>query len=302
MDIKQLESFVVVAEQGSFSQAARILHISQPSISTHIGALEKELGIKLLNRTTKKVSLTREGADIYEYALGIFNLTKRIRERGEDPERQILQLGASSVPSAYILPEIMHGFRQEHPQVRIALRQSDSSIVVEEIMDGACDVGIVGDMIKAAQLEYTPIIRDRNVLVTMNDPRFDDRGETMEDILQILVTEPVIMRESGSGSRRYFDLFLTAHDLSFSSVHIAAYCNDMEAVKNMVARGLGVSIVPAVSVAREVEQGNLLAFDLTGDREEDMRTFYLVAKRDRRKNSLKQQFVTYVKEHCGIEV
>lgn len=297
MDIKQLESFVVVAEQGSFSQAARILHISQPSISTHIGALEKELGVKLLNRTTKKVSLTKEGADIYEYALGIFNLTKRIRERGEDPNRQVLQLGASSVPSAYILPEIMHGFRQAHPQVRIALRQSDSSIVVDEILDGVCDVGLVGDLIKTPQLEYTPIIRDSNVLITTNDVRFRDRSGSIEDILDMLTTEPVIMRESGSGSRRYFDLFLTAHELSLSAVHIAAYCNDMEAVKNMVARGLGVSVVPAVSVAREVERGELLAFDLSGDREEDMRTFYLVAKKDRRKNSLKQQFIKYVKEH-----
>ena len=77
--------------------------------------------------------------------------------------------------------------------------------------------------------------------------------------------------------------------------------NDMEAVKNMVARGLGVSIVPAVSVAREVERGDLLAFDVTADRKEDMRTFYLVAKKDRKKNSLKQQFVKYVKERYGIE-
>ena len=106
----------------------------------------------------------------------------------------------------------------------------------------------------------------------------------------------MIMRESGSGSRRYFDLFLTANELSFSAVHIAAYCNDMEAVKNMVVRGLGISVVPAVSVAKEVKQGELLAFDLTGDREEDMRVFYLVAKKDRRKNSLKQQFINYVKE------
>lgn len=296
MDIKQLESFVVVAEQGSFSQAARILHISQPSISTHIGALEKELGVKLLNRTTKKVSLTKEGADIYEYALGIFNLTKRIRERGQDPSRQVLQLGASSVPSAYILPEIMYGFRQAHPHVRIALRQSDSSIVVDEVLDGVCDVGVVGDLIKTPQLEYTPIIRDKNVLVTMNDKRFADRDGSIEDILEMLTTEPVIMRESGSGSRRYFDLFLTANELSFSAVHIAAYCNDMEAVKNMVVRGLGISVVPEVSVAKEIKQGELLAFDLTGDREEDMRTFYLVAKKDRRKNSLKQQFINYVKE------
>ena len=88
MDIRQLESLVVVAEQGSFSEAARILHISQPSISTHISALEKELGIRLFNRTTKKVVLTSQGKEIYEYALGIFNLTKRIRDLGSSPNSQ----------------------------------------------------------------------------------------------------------------------------------------------------------------------------------------------------------------------
>ena len=158
MDIRQLESLVVVAEQGSFSEAARILHISQPSISTHISALEKELGIRLFNRTTKKVVLTSQGKEIYEYALGIFNLTKRIRDLGSSPNSQTLQLGASSVPSAYMLPEIMRGFREEYPDCRIALRQSDSAIVVEELLDGVCDVGIVGDVIKANGLSYTPIL------------------------------------------------------------------------------------------------------------------------------------------------
>ena len=172
MDIRQLESLVVVAEQGSFSEAARILHISQPSISTHISALEKELGIRLFNRTTKKVVLTSQGKEIYEYALGIFNLTKRIRDLGSSPNSQTLQLGASSVPSAYMLPEIMRGFREEYPDCRIALRQSDSAIVVEELLDGVCDVGIVGDVIKANGLSYTPILEDRNVLVTANNEHF----------------------------------------------------------------------------------------------------------------------------------
>ena len=77
MDIRQLESLVVVAEQGSFSEAARILHISQPSISTHISALEKELGIRLFNRTTKKVVLTSQGKA--SYRLIPSNVSRRVR-------------------------------------------------------------------------------------------------------------------------------------------------------------------------------------------------------------------------------
>ena len=312
MDIRQLESLVVVAEQGSFSEAARILHISQPSISTHISALEKELGVRLFNRTTKKVVLTSQGKEVYEYALGIFNLTKRIRDLGSSPNLQTLQLGASSVPSAYMLPEIMRGFREEYPDCRIALRQSDSAIVVEELLDGVCDVGIVGDVIKANGLSYTPILEDRNVLVTANNEHFRalkkqvdkevaQGADPTELIRDILTKEPVIMRENGSGSRRFFDLFLTANDLKFSSIRIAAFCNDMEAVKNMVAKGVGISIAPELSVAKEISKEEVIAFDLTKGKTVDMRTFYLVTKREKRKNSLKNQFVQYVKKMYGLE-
>ena len=306
MDIRQLESLVVVAEQGSFSEAARILHISQPSISTHISALESELGVRLFNRTTKKVVLTTQGREIYEYALSIFNLTRRIRALGESPNSHTLQLGASSVPSAYMLPNIMKGFREEYPDCRIALRQSDSAIVVEEIIDGVCDVGIVGDVVKASSLVYTPVLEDRNVLVVANNEHFRSVKEKSrqggEDVvLEMLTEETVIMRETGSGSRRFFDLFLNENGLKFSSLHIAAFCNDMEAVKNMVAKDVGISIVPKLSVEKEIRGGELIAFDLNKGEALDMRTFYLVVKREKRKNSLKNQFVQYVKQLYGVE-
>ena len=80
------------------------------------------------------------------------------------------------------------------------------------------------------------------------------------------------MRESGSGSRKFFDLFLTENGLSFSSVHIAAFCNDMEAVKNMVARGVGVSIAPELAVLREIRAGELIEFGLNKSGGLDLRT------------------------------
>ena len=306
MEIRQLESFIVVAEQGSFSEAARILHVSQPSISTHISSLEKELGIRLFNRTTKKVVLTKQGREVYEHALGVFNLTRRIRELGSNPDSQTLQIGASSVPSAYMMPDIMRGFREIHPECRIALRQTDSALVVEDVIDGVCDVGIVGDYIKASSLNYIPIFTDQNVLVAENNEHFralkeKDEGTDENVVLSILKNEPVIMRESGSGSRRFFDLFLTGNGLSFSSMHIAGFCNDMEAVKNMIARGIGVSIAPAISVRREIAEGELLAFDLGKGKVNENRTFYLVTRREKRMNQLKSQFIQYVRELYGIE-
>ena len=128
------------------------------------------------------------------------------------------------------------------------------------------------------------------------------QGADPTDLIRdILTNEPVIMRENGSGSRRFFDLFLTANGLKFSSIRIAAFCNDMEAVKNMVAKGVGISIAPELSVAKEISKKEVIAFDLTKGKTVDMRTFYLVTKREKRKNSLKNQFVQYIKKMYGLE-
>ena len=107
MNLKQLEAFVQVAEGGSFSKAAKELYLTQPTISAHISALEKELNARLFIRNTKEVSLSEDGKDLYRHAKQIIDIEKKIEERfgAKGPDaRQCITIAASTIPAQYLLP------------------------------------------------------------------------------------------------------------------------------------------------------------------------------------------------------
>ena len=107
MDFKQLQSFVEVVRLKSFTQAARQLYTSQPTVSTHIRLLEEELQSRLILRTTKSIEVTPRGQELYEFALTVLEQKHNLIKRWTSNDHQMIQLGASTIPSAYILPEIL---------------------------------------------------------------------------------------------------------------------------------------------------------------------------------------------------
>ena len=118
MDIKQLEAFCMVVRQGSFSKAARVLGVSQPTVSAHISTLEKELGCELLIRTSKSILPTDKGATLLGYAQGIMSLRqKALEELSREDSRYTgsITIAASSVPAQYCLPELLSEFSREYP-------------------------------------------------------------------------------------------------------------------------------------------------------------------------------------------
>ena len=144
MELKQLESFVAVVVYKSFTEAAKQLYISQPTISTHIQALEKELETKLIVRTTKSIELTKRGAELYECAVKMLDLRDGLLEKWRSWDEKIIRLGVSTIPSAYILPEFLPKFCKEYPEVFFQSIQSDSKGIIEGVLDGRMDVGLVG--------------------------------------------------------------------------------------------------------------------------------------------------------------
>ena len=115
MEFKQLESFAAVIKCNSFTKAAEKLYISQPTISTHIRALEEELNTRLILRTTKSIEVTPEGRKLYDYAENILQLRNRMLEECTGGVKKILHLAASTIPSAYILPEVLPAYGATRP-------------------------------------------------------------------------------------------------------------------------------------------------------------------------------------------
>mgnify|MGYP004626833259 CR=1 FL=1 len=135
MDFKQLRSFVTVADCGSFTQAAVRLYTSQPTVSAHIRQLEDELHETLFLRTTKSLAITARGQELYDYAVHVLELQDQLLDAWAQDEHTI-RLGASTIPSAYILPEVLPPFRAQHPDAVFSVLQSDSAGVLQQLRAG----------------------------------------------------------------------------------------------------------------------------------------------------------------------
>ena len=274
MDFKQLRSFVAVADCGSFTQAAAQLYTSQPTISAHIRQLEEELQQRLFLRTTKSLSITPHGRELYDYAVQVLSLQDRLLAGWRQGEH-VVSLGVSTIPSAYLLPDLLARFSVLHPDITFDIHQSDSSGVLRALRTGRFDLGLTGMTAPDEDLVFTPFYQDAMVLIAPNTPEFSAAKAQNMPLAALLQSHPLLLRENGSGSQRSADDFLRAAGLKTDALHVAARLNDQESIKNLVAAGLGLAIVSAVSVARERDRGDLLVFPLANA----ARTFYVVTRR-----------------------
>lgn len=274
MDFKQLRSFVAVADCGSFTQAAAQLYTSQPTISAHIRQLEEELQQRLFLRTTKSLSITPHGRELYDYAVQVLSLQDRLLAGWRQGEH-VVSLGVSTIPSAYLLPDLLARFSVLHPDISFDIHQSDSSGVLRALRTGRFDLGLTGMTAPDEDLVFTPLYQDAMVLIAPNTPEFSAAKAQNMPLAALLQLHPLLLRENGSGSQRSADDFLRAAGLKTDALHVAARLNDQESIKNLVAAGLGLAIVSAVSVARERDRGDLLLFPLA----DAARSFYIVTRR-----------------------
>ena len=115
MEFKQLEAFVAVVDYGSFSEAARKLYLTQPTISAHVRSLEEELHTKLIIRTTKKTTITTKGYQLYDSAVRMLEIRNNLLENFTGVQKHMIDLAASTIPSSYLLPEILAAYGKTHP-------------------------------------------------------------------------------------------------------------------------------------------------------------------------------------------
>lgn len=261
MEFKQLQSFVSVVQQKSFTKAAEELYLSQPTISTHIYQLEEELHTKLILRTTKSISITPKGMELYGYALKILELKQRMLQACSIESKRIIHLGASTIPSAYILPQLLPEFGKLHEDIYFVMHQSDSQGIIDGLKDGLFNIGFIGMPCEDGEFVCQPFCQDKLVLITPVNEHFlrlQAQGVPPVELLQ----EPLILREKGSGSEKLAEQFLAGSGIEEKDLHVVARVNDQEAIKNLVAGGLGVSLISARAAQNFLLEKRLLAFEL----------------------------------------
>lgn len=267
MNLKQLEAFVQVAEKKNFSRAAKAMFLTQPTVSAHISGLEKELNTRLLIRNTKDVELSEEGERLYEYAKQITLLTEQIvQEFGSEPdveEQSTVTIAASTVPAQYLLPEILAKFRQRYPKEQFQILESDSTGVVEQVAARTVDIGLTGTELSKKHCEFLPFYEDDLIVITPNTEQFRRRKQGKEDtVLEWLRSEPLIMREEGSGTRKETMKILQHLGLRIEGLNVIGSVENPETIKRSVSSGMGISVLSALSARDAVSNGSVLGFSL----------------------------------------
>lgn len=292
MEFKQLQSFVEVVNHQSFTKAAEKTFVSQPTISAHIGQLEEELGKRLILRTTKNIELTPMGKEVYDYAVKILNMRDRLLESCSPKSQKIIHIGASTIPSAYILPSLLPEYGELSSDTYFSIHQSDSQGIVDGLKEGLFDIGMVGMQVDDEKIACTPFCQDHMLLITPVNEHYLQLAQNKDYDIKSLLKEPIIMRESGSGSKKTADLFLERLGITEENIHIVARVNDQEAIKNMVAGGLGVSIISEMAAKNFLAEKRILAFPI--DSKDSNRLLYIIYRKNYILPDYVQNFLKFI--------
>ena len=295
MDIKQLEAFVHVVETCSFSKAGELLHLTQPTISSHILSLERELNIKLIVRTTKETYPSEAGKLLYNYAKEILimreNAVQAIRMFSQEM-RGTITVAASTIPGQYYLPKILQSFREKYPDIKFNIQMTDSSDVVDRITTRTAEVGFSGTEIDAPKCIYREFADDKLVVITPNEERFRQYVGKGFPIRQIR-EEPFISRESGSGTRKETEAFLRELGINVAELKTAVEVRSTESIIKMVSEGMGVAVLSKSACEDYQQFGKVLAFDF--DNITLRRKLYIIKHKNSILSPIAQVFYDYAR-------
>ena len=299
INLKQLEAFAAVVEQGSFTKAAAHLYLAQSTVSNHIQSLEEELHVVLFRRETKKhVQLTSDGQRVYQHAKEILSQCRALEEdiRG-DGDRELV-IGASTMPSQLIIPQLISGFVQVCPDCTCVVKNGDSEQVHQMLLDGVIQIAFAGAAYNRQALVYERLTEDHLVVITPNNPRF---AALQADGVygRELLTEPIILREQGSGTQKLADTYLSSIDFCAKKLHVVARVSSPDVLRDMVIKGAGVSILSASSVIAQVASGELLQFEL--DERPVSRQIYMIRRKKAPLSEYAKKFIAYTKECMNVE-
>jgi DNA-binding transcriptional LysR family regulator len=292
MDLRQLEVFAQVVETRSFSRAAAALRLSQSTVSEHVRLLEEELGTRLLDRLGRETVPTRAGELLHGYARRLLGLRTEARQALDQflgRVSGVLVVGASTTPGEYVLPPLVGHFRARYPEVGITLQIADTRGIVQAVLDGQVELGLVGAPPQERGLEVRPLMPDQLVVVVPPGHAWFGRDRaTLDDLRR----ESLIVREPGSGSRGAFERALEEAGLDLGAFRIVAEMGTTSAIKQAVKAGVGLSVVSRRAIEDECAHGLLAGVSVT-----DLsltRHFYLVTHGARSRSPLCTAFLEFL--------
>lgn len=261
MELTQLEFFVSVVEEGSFSKAADRVFRTQPAVSISIRRLEQELGVPVFDRSQKTPTLTEAGELIYDYAKRM--LTLRNEAQGVVAELRALErgrvrIGANESTSLYLLPHVILEFRRKHPQVKVEIFRHVSENLPREVLDRNVDFAVLAFQPVDNDLKCFPILKDELVLIMSPGHPLANRESVS---VKELGSESFLAHNVKTASRqKVIEVFAQHH----TPLNITLELATVETIKRFVQLEVGLAFVPRMCVADELERGTISTVPVHG--------------------------------------
>lgn len=274
MNIQQLKTFITVIDAGSFSQAARVLGVSQPAVTMQVQNLESDIGESLLDRRYRRVELTEAGKVLAPYAREMLKEADRARAdiaglAGEVAGK--MHIALSTTPGDYIIPRMLGEFLSLYPKVSVSLTVASTDETLERVEQREADLGMVGALSKSTLVDFTK--RGHDELIIIASPELAKKLEGRRK-LKDFEDCTWVSRSEESGTQQVIRQLFTHHKVNFDDLDVAVHLGTGEAVVSAVEGGLGIAIVSRYVASKSIALKTLVEVPCEGF--PHVRPFYVV--------------------------
>ncbi|MDV7764823.1 LysR family transcriptional regulator [Peribacillus sp. CSMR9] len=263
MKLENLKVFCLVVDEGSISQAARLSFLSQPAVTRQIHQLENFYNTLLFDREEGRLRVTEAGELLYPFAKAMvndFNHSKEVIQQSVGEYNLNLIVGASLTIGEYLLPSLLGRFKKQQPEIKVTLTIKNTPRVLEDLSNDVIDLALVEGLVENTDFIVEKFADDKLILVCPPDHTWRDRKEIQ---VEELGNERMIWRESISGTRLIVENMLRERGV-LEKIENYMEIGSTQAIKSAVEAGLGISILPRLSLARELDQGFLREVGISG--------------------------------------
>lgn len=250
MTLRHMRIFQKIYETQSVTRAAEALHMTQPAVTRALQELEKYYGLRLFERLNRRLTVTEAGRRMYDYALHLTETFDTMEKSLRDWERQgVLRVGASVSLGCSLLPQLARTFQEEHPGVEVRVRIANGELLRRDLLENRLDLALLEGEENGADLMLTPFAAgEMALIVPPGHPLTRAGGATLAQA----AAYPLLLRETGSATRRFLDQLLMSRGLAVQPVWESA---STQALLSAVREGLGITLVPWALARQTVLRG-----------------------------------------------
>lgn len=293
MNTSYLKTFIEVINLRNISKAAEKLFVTQPAVSKQLQILEKDFGSVLFKKNGREIVPTEEGIILYKFALNVLNEENKIYSKLKKDDNLLsgeLIIYSSSLPAEYYIQNLIIEFSKDYPEIKYIIKKVDSKKVYTSIEEGFTNFGFTGKPYKNHKIKSVCIAEDEVILVCSK--QIYEKFENQKLSLDILTQNEFILRESGSATLQIFEEYLNKNKIKIEDLKIKIQAEDNEAIKTFAKNGMGIAVLPKISVEKELAEHELYMLDM--DNMNLKRELYYVYYEDRYFSKIEEKFKEYM--------